>query len=60
MTYKDLLLALNQLNEEQLNHTVTIFDPYTDEFTAVVHTGFSDEKDNDVLDPDHFYLVLKA
>jgi hypothetical protein len=27
---------------------------------AVVHTATAEEDDNDVLDPGHFYLVLKA
>jgi hypothetical protein len=27
---------------------------------TVVHTGIAEEDDNDVLDPGHFYLVLKA
>jgi hypothetical protein len=58
MTYKDLLDELMMLDEEQLNQTVTIHDPYEDEYIAVVHTNTTSEAD--VLDENHFYLVLKA
>ena len=58
MTYKQLITELSLLNEDQLNQTVTTFDPYTDEYTAIVHTETTSE--SDILDENHFYLVLKA
>ena len=58
MRYKELLEQLNKLTFEQLNQTVTIHDPYQDEYIAVVHTATTSE--SDVLDENHFYLVLKS
>jgi hypothetical protein len=58
MTYQQLLEQLTMLNEDQLGQTVTVHDPYQDEYIAVVHTATTNEAD--VLDEDHFYLVLKA
>ncbi len=58
MTYQELLDQLTMLSEEQLQQTVTVRDPYEDEYIAVVHTNTTN--DADVLDEDHFYLVLKA
>jgi len=58
MTYKELLEQLMQLDEEQMEQTVTVHDPYTNEYTAIVHTETTSE--SDILDENHFYLVLKA
>jgi len=58
MTYKTLLDQLMMLDEEQLQQTVTVHEPYEDEYIAVVHTATTSEAD--VLDENHFYLVLKA
>jgi len=58
MTYKELLDQLMMLDEEQLDQTVTVHDPYEDEHIAVVHTITTSEAD--VLDENHFVLVLKA
>jgi hypothetical protein len=58
MTYKQLIRELSLLNDEQLNQTVTTFDPYNNEYTAIVHTETTSE--SDILDENHFYLVLKA
>jgi hypothetical protein len=58
MTYKELLDQLMMLTEEQLSQTVTVHEPYEDEYIAVVHTATTSEAD--VLDENHFYLVLKA
>lgn len=62
MTYKELLAQLQTLSDEQLNATVTVFDPYNDDYIAVVDTGTATDADavNNALDPDHFYMVLKA
>jgi hypothetical protein len=58
MTYKEPLNQLMTLDEEQLDQTVTVHDAYEDEYIAVVHTITTSEAD--VLDEDHFVLVLKA
>ena len=60
MTYKELIEQLQQLPSERLEDTVTVHDPYEDEMIAVVHAETATEDDIDVLDPGHFYLVLKA
>ena len=60
MTYKQLLEQLQQLSPERLEDTVTVHDPYQDEMIAVIHTETAAFDDTDVLDPGHFYLVLKA
>jgi hypothetical protein len=58
MTYKELLDQLLMLTEEQLQQTVTVHEPYQEEYIAVAHACITNEAD--VLDEDHFYLVLKA
>ena len=45
---------------ERLHDTVTVYDPYEDEYIAVIGTDVCGEVDNDVLDHDHLFLVLKA
>lgn len=60
MTYKDLLEELNKLTEEQLNQTVTIYEPYQDEYIAAVDTCVSTEFECDALDEGHFYIILKG
>ena len=60
MTYKELLEQLQQLPSENLDDTVTVYDSYEDQMIAVVHAETAGEDDCDVLDPGHFYLVLKA
>lgn len=61
MTYRDLVDQLLRLPPERLGDTVTAYDPYVDEYIAVVDgcvaTG---PLDDGVLDLGHFYLVLKA
>ena len=53
MTYKELLDQLQQLNEEQLNQDVAIWDEDNDEFYQQdVDLLFVDET-ADVLDVDH-------
>jgi hypothetical protein len=60
MTYKQLLEELQELPPERLEDIVTVHDPYEDRMIAVVYTGTAEEDDCDVLDPGHFFLVLKA
>jgi hypothetical protein len=59
MTYRELLNDLKQLSEEHLDDTVTVFDPYTEEFTAIVH-GVECDDAVDVLDEGHYFMTLKA
>lgn len=60
MTYQDLLDRIKQLPPDRLQDTVTVYEPYEDEYIAVIGTGVCDEADNDVLDHNHLYLILKA
>ena len=60
MTYAQLIEALGTIPFERLNDTVTVYNPDTDDFCGVNNTEVANEKDNDVLDPGHFYLVLNS
>ena len=61
MTYKELLEQLQQLPEKRLNDTVTVFDPYTSEYTAIVQARQAEKDwDDGEMEPDHLYLVMKA
>ena len=51
MTYKELLSALHSFNQEQLDSTVTVYDPDSDEYFAAELLFASEE--NDRLDTDH-------
>lgn len=55
MTYKELLNVLEQLNEEQLAQTVTVYSKEQDEFCSVSRALFPE---TDVLDENH--LVLES
>jgi len=46
------------LTEDQLSQTVTVHEPYEDEYIAVIDSATTSEAD--VLDENHFYLILKA
>ena len=59
MNYRELKLVLDQMSEEQLDQTVTVYNIDMDEFVAVVSVEFSSETDNDVLDDNHAYLVTE-
>ncbi len=60
MTYQQLLQRIQSMPTERLHDTVTVYDPYEDEYIAVIGTDVCDEADNDVLDHNHLYLILKA
>ena len=60
MTYLQLLQRIQLMPAERLHDTVTVYDPYEDEYIAVIGTDVCDEADNDVLDHNHLYLILKA
>jgi hypothetical protein len=56
MTYKELLNQLQQLNEEQLNQDVAIWDTDNDEYyQTMVELVFTTE--TDVLDVDHPVII---
>ena len=53
MTYKELLAELQQLNEEQLNSDVAVYDTDTDEYYQLnVELVFATDECQ-VLDVDH-------
>ena len=56
MTYQDLLTDLQQLSPEQLQQTVTIFDPKEEEYIEALD-GFEVTDTQDVLDPGHYVIV---
>ncbi len=45
---------------ERLHDTVTVYDPYEDEYIAVIETDVCDEADNDQIEHNQLYLILKA
>jgi hypothetical protein len=56
MTYKELLNQLQQLNEEQLNQDVAIYEPCADEFWQdKVELLFATDECQ-VLDVDHPFI----
>lgn len=55
MTYKELLAKLQNLTDEQLGDTVTIF--IGDEYYPISHSEVIEE--TDVLDENHFLLVVE-
>lgn len=59
MTYKELLEELQQLSEKRLKDTITVFDPYTEEYTACIDIGVAVE-DEKSPDPGRLVLVMKA
>jgi len=60
MTYKDLLEELQKLDEKELEQTATVYDSYTDEYTAIIDTDRANEEFCDVLDEGHLYMIMKA
>jgi hypothetical protein len=53
MTYKELLEQLQQLNEEQLNQDVCVYDSGVEEYyQSGIELVFTTEQ-QDVLDEDH-------
>ena len=59
MTYRELLEKLQAMSADRLDDTVTVYEPYEDEYIAAVELVESTEE-NDVLDPGHLIMVLKA
>lgn len=60
MTYLQLIQRLQIMPTERLHDTVTVYCPYEDEYIAVIGTDVCDEADNDVIDHNQLYLILKA
>ena len=60
MTYKELLNELLKLNPERLEDTVTVYEPYEDEYISVIDTDKVVETQCDVLDDGHFVLIMKG
>jgi len=60
MTYAQLIEELGTIPFARLNDTVTVYNPDMDCFSEVNHTEVANEKDNDVLDPGHFFLTLTS
>ena len=59
MKYRELLDELQQLNEEQLAQDVTVYVSEQDEYYALRSDyPVAISEANDVLDEDHFYLVI--
>ena len=53
MTYKELLQQLQQLNEEQLNSDVAIYDEVIDEYYQLTVEFVFATEECQVLDVDH-------
>ncbi len=59
MTYKELLDRLNQLPAERLHDSVTIYDPFQDEYVFVLETDIHEEDNpNSVMQKDQLFLIL--
>ena len=58
MTYKELLSALQDFNQEQLDSTVTVYDLDSDEYFAAELFFVTEE--NDRLDMDHPIISLEC
>jgi len=53
MTYKELLQQLQQLNEDQLNSDVAVYDTGTDEYYQLIVELVFATDECQVLDVDH-------
>jgi hypothetical protein len=53
MTYLQLLQRIQLMPTERLHDTVTVYDPYEDEYIAVIGTDVC-------LDHNHLYLILNS
>lgn len=55
MTYRELLEALKELPQENLDNTATIYKVEDDEYFAITGTGICDDG---VLDDGHPFLIV--
>jgi hypothetical protein len=60
MTYKELNEQLDNLNKEQLEMDVTIYDSEEDEFYGCYAAHLSINKEDDTLDDIQPYLIIKT
>ena len=60
MTYLQLLQRIQIMPTERLHDTVMVYDPYEDGYTAVIGTDVCDEADNDQIEHNQLYLIMKA
>ena len=51
---------IQQLPADRLDDSVTIYDPFEQEYCGVLGAFLANEKDTDVLDPGHLFIVKKA
>lgn len=58
LTYRKLLEQLKNLDDNQLDSTVTVLDEFEDEFFGATRSEVTQEVD--VLDENHFFLVIKT
>lgn len=59
MTYKDLLEILQNLSEEELNNTATVFCPDMDEYYPV-ECAYKVDSTQDQLDMGHLVICTKS
>jgi len=57
VSYRQLLDVLKEMNDNDLDNTVTVYSPYQDEYFAVEKTRVSDCS-IDVVDPGHLILII--
>lgn len=61
MSYRELLVEISKMTPEQQAQTVTVFVTGENEYYSLMSDypiAVSDPKVNDVLDPNHPYLVI--
>lgn len=60
MTYKELMMEISRMTPEQQESDVTVFVTGVGEYFGLLESPlvFSDPDINDVLDPNHPYLVI--
>ena len=58
MTYRELLKALQEMPEERLDDTATVFEPYEGEYVALIDVA--EVRGSDVLDDGHIVLNMKG
>ena len=56
-TFKDLLIMLQAMTPEQLDSTLTVYDPDSDEYYPIT-TLFAASDSHQVLDENHPYLTF--
>jgi hypothetical protein len=57
MTYKELAAKIAAMDESKQNCDVTFYDERIDEYFALIAVVYANPEFNDVLDPEHPYLI---